>query len=121
GEMVRRVDGRMIDAYVRQEIFEPLGMSDCWLAMEPQQQAAYGDRIGWMYRTSGSQIDPNPASASAEELARIRPGASGRGPARQLSRFFQMLLNGGELEGRRILSPESVQAMTARHRVGMVD
>ncbi len=121
GEIVRRVDGRMIDAYVRQEIFEPLGMSDCWLAMDVQQQAAYGDRIGLMYKTGTSRIELNAGSGSPQELARIRPGASGRGPARQLSRFFQMLLDGGELEGRRVLSAESVQAMTARQRVGMVD
>ena len=33
GELVRRLDGRPFESYVRQEIFEPLGASDCWIGM----------------------------------------------------------------------------------------
>ena len=35
--------------------------------------------------------------------------------------FQQMMLNGGELDGARLLSPQTIEAMVARHRVGMFD
>jgi CubicO group peptidase (beta-lactamase class C family) len=40
---------------------------------------------------------------------------------RELGRFFEALLLGGQLGGVRILSPQTVSAMTTRHRVGMFD
>jgi CubicO group peptidase (beta-lactamase class C family) len=40
---------------------------------------------------------------------------------RELGRFYEMLLAGGSLNGVRILSPQTVEAMTARHRVGQFD
>jgi CubicO group peptidase (beta-lactamase class C family) len=50
-----------------------------------------------------------------------RPGGSGYGPARELGRFYEMLLNGGELNGTRIIEPETVELFTDRHRVRMHD
>ena len=120
GEIVRRIDGRMIDAYVREAIFLPLGMDDCWLAMGPGDAARYGDRLGVLYKTGGSEPQPM-GGDSPEQLMQVRPGASGRGPSNQLSRFFQMLLNGGELDGRRVLAESTVAEMTARQRTGMID
>ncbi len=121
GELIRKIDGRMVDVYVRDEIFQPLGMTDCWLALHPEQVSDYGNRIGALYKTGGLHSSPVVITESAEDLARVRPGAGGRGPANQLSRFFQMLLNGGELEGRRVLAAQTVATMTARQREGMVD
>ena len=40
---------------------------------------------------------------------------------RQLARLYEALLARGELDGRRVLTPQSVEAMTARHRVGLYD
>src|SRR4051812_49252789 len=52
GEIVRGLDGRPFDAYVRQEIFEPLGMVDSWLALTPEQWRSYGPRMGVMHDAS---------------------------------------------------------------------
>src|SRR4051812_18301619 len=56
GEIVRLLDGdgRTFDVYVRQEIFEPLGMVDSWLALSPEQFRSYGRRMGVMHETSGA-------------------------------------------------------------------
>jgi CubicO group peptidase (beta-lactamase class C family) len=82
--------------------------------------AAYGDRIGIMQNT-----DPAFKAAHAwdtpEMAALCKPGGNGRGPVHELVRFYQMLLNGGSLEGVTIISPQTVEALTARHRVGMYD
>lgn len=120
-ELVHRIDGRPIEQYVREMIFRPLGMNDSFLAMTPADTDRYGDRIAQHYKTGGSSTDPNPDSIAPEELARVRPGASARGPAHDLGRFYRAMLNEGELDGRRILQPATVANMTARHRIGLRD
>lgn len=121
GEVVRRCDGRDFDAYVSEELFEPLGMADSWLALTPERYAAYGERMGALHDTSGDEPRPIPALAGAGGFASVRPASSGVGPASDLLRFLVALLGKGELEGVRVLSPQTVDTMCARHRAGLED
>ena len=119
GEIVRRIDGRPYDQYVRDDIFLPLDMTDCYLAMPEHVYASYGDRMAVMQNTEG---DAKPQTWDTPEVATLcKPGGSGRGPVRQLLRFYEMLLNGGSLDGVQIITPQTVEALTARHRIGMFD
>lgn len=119
GEVVRRVDGRPYSQYVREAIFEPIGMRDSWVGMPPEQFDAYGDRIAVMHKvTSAGQAVPLNAKVVATSC---RPGSSGWGPIRELGRFYEMLQGRGQLDAHRVLSPQSVEAITARHRAGMFD
>ncbi len=120
-EVVRRVDGRRFERYVREEIYEPLGMSDCWVGMPAERAAAYGERLGTMHSTATGEAVPLDAFDSVEALARCIPGGGGRGPVRQLARLYEAMLARGELDGGRVLSPQAVEAMTTRHRVGLYD
>lgn len=120
GEIVRRLDGRDYARYAREEIFEPLGMIDSWIAMPPEVYRAYGQRLGIMQKTEGGTAADLGADTEAA-CTHARPSGSGHGPMRELARFYEMLLNGGELSGRRILLPQSVEAITARHRASMYD
>ncbi|HXY91472.1 MAG TPA: serine hydrolase domain-containing protein [Acidimicrobiia bacterium] len=120
-EIVRRVDGRRFEHYVRDEVFLPLGMDDCWVGMPPERHAAYGDRIGTMHNTQGDEPVPLDGLDAADVMARCVPGGGGRGPMRELGRLYRALLGGGELDGVRILSPQTVAAISARHRVGLYD
>ncbi len=120
-EVVRRVDGRPFEQYVRDEIFVPLGMHDCWVGMPPDRHAEYGERIGTMHNTQGEAPVPLDLLDTAETLAKCIPGGGGRGPMHQLSRLYRALLARGDLDGSRVLSPQAVEAITARHRVGMFD
>ena len=52
---------------------------------------------------------------------RSQPSGSGAGPMRDLVRVAEMILGNGELDGIRVLSPQTVEAMIARHRTGYVD
>lgn len=120
GEIIRRLDGRDFATYVRQEIFEPVGMNDSWVAMPVDVYRGYGTRLGIMQKTEGGQatdlgLDTEAACTNA------RPSGSGHGPMRELGRFYEMLWAGGSLNGRRILSPQSAEAIVARHRTGMYD
>jgi CubicO group peptidase (beta-lactamase class C family) len=122
GEVVRRADGRPFDRYVRDEVFEPVGMEDCWVGIPPETYRAYAamDRIGTMWHTEF----PEPRAhgwITEERAARTHPGGNGFGPMRELGRFYEMLLARGTLDGRRTLSPQTVEALTSPHRVGMMD
>lgn len=121
GEVIRRVDGRFYSDFVRQEVFEPLGMADCWVGMPIEQFERYGDRVGTMHHTAGDTALPLDRLDSMGSLTRCSPGGGGRGPMRQLARLYEMLVRGGERDGVRLLSPQAVEAITARHRVGILD
>src|SRR6185436_10647803 len=95
---------------------------DCWIGMPLKKLRAYGNRIGWMHATSGgSEVRPTPIPNSESFNTDCSPGASGRGPMRELGRFYEMLLNHGSLDGKRILSSPTVEAITMRQRIGMLD
>ena len=121
-EVIRRVDGREYRHYVREEIFEPLGMTDSWVGMPEERHRCYGDRIAPMYATESAPVfHPYwPWTGSAEACALCRPGGSAWGPARELGRFYESLLPGGG--GRpRILREETVAEMIDRHTTAMFD
>ena len=141
GELVRRLDGRRFESYAREEIFEPLGARDCWIGMPAQRWREYGARMAPMFDVVASAEEgaekaageapraaasppPVPVENGATAEARLvvpAPGGNGCGPIRELARFYQMLLAGGALAGRRLLRRETVEALAARHRVGLID
>ena len=129
GEVVRRLDGRPFSRYVREEIFEPLGMLDSWIGMpvERYRELRDQDRLCPVYNTEGpSAAPPVPQGWDSEAWCTgTHPGGNGYGPISQLGRFYEMLLARGRAPGAaaggRILSPQAVEAATARHRAGMLD
>jgi CubicO group peptidase (beta-lactamase class C family) len=128
GEVVRRLDGRPFSGYVRTEIFEPLGMLDCWIGMpvERYQELREQDRLCPVYDTAAPGGPPRPQGWDSEAWCTgTHPGGNGYGPISQLGRFYEMLLARGRAPGaaggRAILSPQAVEATTARHRAGMLD
>jgi CubicO group peptidase (beta-lactamase class C family) len=118
GEIFRRVDPghRPYQQLIAEEIFRPLGMKDCFMAMSEREYGEYRGRIVRLEVTNQSKALP-PKFDSPEGCDICAPGASARGPARELGRFYEMLLDGG----RGIISPQTVEALTARHRAGVVD
>jgi CubicO group peptidase (beta-lactamase class C family) len=120
GEIVRRTDPgfRTIGRFVREEIAEPLGISDLWISL-PDDAAPRLARL----------IDARPAGPPSELYARSVPpqvdmvpavferadvraaeiaGVGGIFNARSSARFWAMLAEGGALDGVRLLSPERV-------------
>ncbi|HVM52522.1 MAG TPA: serine hydrolase domain-containing protein [Acidimicrobiales bacterium] len=121
-EIVQRLDGRPFSQYVRDEIFEPLGMHDCWMGMPSERFHAYGDRIGVLHLTRPGR-DPMafPRIDTEEGCTACTPGAAGRGPMRELARFYEAMLGKGARDGVRLVGTTTAEAMVARHRVGMHD
>ena len=123
GEVIQRVGGRPFADYVREEIFAPLGMVDSWIGMPPERYRSYMEagRIGAMWNTEGEDGAKEHGWDAEERCVAPSPGGNGYGPCAELARFYEMLLGRGSFRGRRVLLPQTVEAFTSPHRVGMVD
>ncbi|WP_437206869.1 serine hydrolase domain-containing protein [Planctomicrobium sp. SH664] len=121
GEMLQRVTGKPIEQVVQDEILTPLEMNQSRMAMPTEVWENSALRIGRNYNVKEGEFTP---THSHERLACTRPspGASMRGPIRELGRFYEMLLRGGTSPaGETILQPETISAMTSRQREGLLD
>ncbi|WP_420635882.1 serine hydrolase domain-containing protein [Candidatus Palauibacter sp.] len=119
GALVEDVSGEPLDAFLRTRIFEPLGMVDTHFYLPEEKR----DRLSVVYSASADGLAPAPDPGGM-----VGQGAYVDGPrtsfsggagllstARDYARFLQMMLNGGELDGARILSSKSVELMTVNH------
>lgn len=129
GRLVEAVSGMKFGDFLKQRIFDPLGMVDTGFIV-PEEKS---DRFAELYSPAGTPSDPAEAFQAASTSTELveadesldegyKPGAqfqSGGGglvsTASDYLRFSQMLLNGGELDGVRLLSPKTVELMTTNH------
>lgn len=107
GQVVEKVDGRRIDRFCREEIFEPLGMKDTRFEADPDIQP----RLATV-RMRGE----NGHFADFELAPPAKPDFYGMGhalysTAPDYMRFLRMYLNKGQLDGRRILSQAGLVSM----------
>lgn len=109
-ELIEAVDGRPVDQFAKAEIFEPLGMNDT--TFRPSE--SLGDRLVPTTTRDGQWMLGDVHDPRAYALGGIAGHAGLFGTAADVSRWVRMLLNGGELEGRRILSEEMVGRMLQR-------
>ena len=117
GEIAWRAGGMPVDEFARTNVFLPLGMNDSWLSLPAQRIDGYAERIALVYDTGSGTAQPKQEWNSDDGFTRCRPGGNVRGPVRELGRFFEALLGGGEM----ILRPDTVRTMTSRQRAGMFD
>lgn len=104
GLLVEHVSGQSLDAYLAQHILGPLGMTDVTFAPTPEQR----DRLMPVYaRTPDGSLVETPLELAAEPEW-LSGGHGLYGTAGAYARFIQAMLRGGELDGNRILSEESV-------------
>jgi len=117
GEIVRRLDGRNINIFTRENILRPLQLNTSSLAMTPAEVESFGQRIAYVYDTSDGTARSKSGWNGMEGMTSCRPGGTARGPVRELGRFYEALMRGGET----ILRHDTVEAMTSRQREGMFD
>jgi len=110
--IVEVVSGTPMDRFATERIFKPLRMVDTNYWVEP---AKHG-RIAEAQIISATGKRP-PFPAITNEPRWIQGGAGLASTAADYARFCQMLLNGGTLDGARIVSPATVDAMRADHLV----
>jgi CubicO group peptidase (beta-lactamase class C family) len=109
--LVEVVSGKSIDEYFSEHIFQPLHMVDTGYYV-PE---AKWNRLAVLYTPNpGGTVkrSDSPAQESYKKKPVLMMGGSGLvSTASDYARFVQMLLNGGELDGIRILSPKTVDLM----------
>jgi CubicO group peptidase (beta-lactamase class C family) len=124
GEVVRRISGRSLGSFFREEIAQPLGL-DFHIGLPASQDA----RVARLVPPRGSEgarilrdepdslsgralsnpvIDPRAAATRAWRAAEI-PAANGHGNARSIAGFYAALAMGGERDGVRLLSPAALE------------
>lgn len=120
GEILARLTGRPYSEVMRSDLFEPLNLGHTWASFDETEYEKNSARLGKMYARESSGL----RLLDWHEFLRCHrpsPGANTRGPIRELGQFYEMLLNEGTFSERRIISEQTVAAMTARHRVGEFD
>lgn len=110
GRVIEVVSGKPLDVYLREKIFEPLDMTDTAFNVSPEKLG----RLAPIYSYSAEKgLAKSRGPATSPQLLSASGGLFSTAP--DYLRFCQMLLNGGELEGRRLLSRKSVELMGALH------
>jgi CubicO group peptidase (beta-lactamase class C family) len=128
GRLVEIVSGQTLDVFFEERIFKPLGMTDTFFTV-PKDKA---DRFTACYAVGalGSkqpispkpQLQDDPKKSPYLTPATFLSGGGGLvSTANDYMKFARMLLNGGELDGVRLLGPKTIQLMSANHLPGNKD
>nr|WKN34212.1 serine hydrolase [Tunicatimonas sp. TK19036] len=113
GYFVEVISGQPFDEFLREHLFEPLGMEDTWFYL-PSNKAnrlvsvQYPSKGDWA-RYPVTFYDPDYPVTGAKRF--FSGGAGLSSTAKDYATFLQMYLNGGELNGVRILSRTTIQSM----------
>ena len=113
GYLVEKLSGQPFAEFLDERIFEPLGMVDTGFYVPPAEvhrvalRHTAGEDGELVLDSRGDPFTSPPAGPSG--------GGGLYGTADDYIRFTQMLLNGGELDGRRLLSPRTVEMMHTNH------
>jgi len=113
GLVVEAVSGQDLAAYCAEHIFEPLGMRDTTF-IPTEAQASRAMRLH--ARTADGALVPASLEVSNPEYFSAGSGAWGTAP--DYLRFMRALLRRGELDGKRVLRPETVELMFTDHLNG---
>lgn len=118
GRIIEVVADQPYEKFLEEHIFRPLGMKDSFF-FAPQDKL---DRIAMVYKLENGKLKRSGADILGGDPAHYRRGARYPAPefglystAHDLSLFYQMMLNGGTLGGKRILSKASVEVATEVH------
>jgi len=129
GRLIEVVSGKPLDAFFAERIFKPLEMNDTHFVLPESKRgrlaALYKPGVGGTISRTGDGPTVEGGLIYAASLpyrgtdGYFSGGAGLVSTAGDYARFLQMLLNRGELEGTRILRPETVQAMTRDQTGGL--
>ena len=115
--IVEIASGQPYDQFLKQRLFDPLGMKDTGFAPTPERTA----RLATVYQRTPTGLVP--AQNANQLISGTYFSASGglMSTAEDYLQFAQMLVNGGQMNGKRYLGPRTVELMTANHTGDMVN
>ncbi len=111
GKAVEATSGKRLDAYLRDHLFTPLGMSDTGFKIGEAQRKRL---VGMHQRNADGSLTPIPFEL--EQEPEFHMGGGGLyGTAGDYLKFCQMILNKGKGNGNQVLKPETVATMGQNH------
>jgi len=113
GQVVEAVSGKDLASYCQERIFAPLQMSDSTFRPNEQQMARI---MALHFRSPDGGLVQQSLDLPEPEFASGGGGACATGP--DYMRFMRALLRGGELDGERVLAPETVELVFSDHLDG---
>lgn len=120
GEALQRVSDEDFNEYIVDEIFEPCAMYRSFFHIPETFRMMNHPEIGTLYSTFG-QTPIAIADNCYQDFQMTKPGSSAKGPTAELHRLMQMIANGGEIDGNRILEEETVERLSKAYRIGKKD
>jgi CubicO group peptidase (beta-lactamase class C family) len=111
GRVVEIVSGQSFDQFLQQRIFEPLGMKDIFFHPAADRMP----RMATTYHRAANALERVDMQARLDNTTYFSGAGGLMTDAEDYVQFGQMLLNGGELNGKRLLSPKTVEMMASVH------
>jgi methyl acetate hydrolase len=111
GKAVEAASGKTLEAYFKDHIFGPLGMKDTGFKLGDSQRSRL---VAMHARAADGTLAPIPFEVPQDPEFHMGGGGL-YGTARDYITFIRMLLNGGALNGTRILKPETARTMAQNH------
>jgi CubicO group peptidase (beta-lactamase class C family) len=111
GRVVEIASGQTYDEFLRHRVFEPLGMKDTFFVVPEDRR----DRLAALYQGTPKGLVKMDTPGFLNSKTYFSGAGGLYSTAEDYARFAQMLLNGGQLGGQRLLSPRTVSLMASNH------
>jgi CubicO group peptidase (beta-lactamase class C family) len=109
--IVEIASGLTFDRFLKQRLFDPLGMKDTGFALLPDRAS----RIVPLYRRTQNGLEKLPDQSGLSSATYFSGSGGLVSTAEDYAQFATMLVNGGELNGKRYLSPKTIELMASNH------
>ena len=120
GHLIEVISGQRLDAYLREHVLEPLGMTDTGFVIRDDQVPRFA--ANYERQADGSlKLFDDPGRSAYRECTFFSGGGGMVSTAPDYFRFTAMLRRGGELDGVRLLGRKTVELMTMNHLPGGQD
>ena len=114
GHIIEKLSGQSFGAFLQTRLFGPLGMTDTGFYVPEEDYHRFSEVYGFDPETGAMVPVPFPSVQFRQETIGFESGGGGLvSTMDDYSRFAQMLVNRGELDGVRILQPETIDVITA--------
>ncbi len=122
GVIVSRVSGMALGDYFKTNVFDPLGMVDTGFLVSADKAARIAPAYAWHPTETMKPTDKAGADSAWTHVHPFQSGGGGlTSTVADYHRFCRMLLNGGALDDVQIISPKTLELMTANHLPGGKD
>ncbi len=118
GALIQRISGQKLDAYIAENIFEPLGMHDTHFQLPQDKMGRMADCYSWHPREKMKMFDTGADTAWVTPPKLLSGGGGLVSSLADYHRFCRMLLNEGTLDGQQVIGRKTLELMTANHLPG---